>query len=250
MKIIGRSLRVVRVFANVTIVLASTLPQAPNREHSPVFSYVDNNGWWLILASTVAIWVTTLWLKRIQDPRVNAILRTLLTELRDHMFPNAKGQHADHRVTLMVYRRFYLKGILRGKNPWSGWLVPFVRPGHTAQKTGTFFCAPDDPRKAEGVAGKAWVDNSGRASELNLPDLKVRKPNVLDYARRTNVPVARVRKTLPQIRSFMAFVLNKPTGEHWGVLVVDSKTPDVDDTAIVNRYNAQEKVLQQIVEVL
>ena len=245
--------RIIRVIANIAIVIASALLQASEKGRiipSYVVSFVRDHGWWIILLSTLGIWTTTWWVSRSYDPKVNEILRTLLTEFRDRVFPDVEGRHADHRVTVFAHRRFYWKGILRWKNPWSGWLVPFVRPGHTAQRTGAFFWAPDDPSKAEGIVGKAWVDNTAKASAVGLPDMRVPKPDVYAYAGETNVPPAVVRRRRPDVRSLIAFVVKKPTGEHWGVLVVDSKKPLLDTNRVEETYGNYEAILARIVNVL
>ena len=159
-------LRLIRILANATIAIVSASFQAPHQGLiKPLADYADDHGWLAILVGAVVIWLTTWRLNRSHDPNVNEILRTLLAEFRDRIFPRMEGQHCDYRVTLFAYRSSYWRGILRGKNPRSGWLVPFVRPGHTAQRTGTFFWAPDDSsrgrgRRREGVGRQYWASLS------------------------------------------------------------------------------------------
>ena len=88
------------------------------------------------------------------------------------------------------------------------------------------------------------------ASALDLPDMRVRKPDVYTYAKMTNIPTAAVRKRLPHVRSLIAFVVNKPTGKHWGVLVVDSKENQLDIEEIARAFSSYKEILKRIVNVL
>ena len=85
---------------------------------------------------------------------------------------------------------------------------------------------------------------------MGLPDLTESSPNVYEYANKANVPVRLVRKMRPDRRSFVAFVVNKPAGQHWGVLVVDSKDPTLDQKRIEEEYDGYKAILQRIVDVL
>ena len=85
-----------------------------------------------------------------------------------------------HRVTLFRRNRFHpcirlWPFYFRFSWPWSGWMVPVARSGHTYQQMLSIFMAPDDPLRAEGVAGKTWACRC-RIDLSDLPDVSVSCP--------------------------------------------------------------------------
>lgn len=97
---------------------------------------------------------------------IHEVLQDILDSLRDSCFAQQVKAHSavhHHRVT--VFRRCccwrpccWLRKINRKRRwPWTGWLVPIARSGHTTKLTRTVFCVPDDADNAEGIAGQTWA---------------------------------------------------------------------------------------------
>lgn len=177
----------------------------------------------------------------IGPPWVWATIHSILNEFREHAFrAETTGDPLHyHRVTLFKHvrmkwwlsheswrSRFWPWG--KGRYPWSGWLVPVARSGHTTKSSSTVFLAPDDADHAEGVAGKTWALNS-TLPVSKLPNLQD-SPNqeqIADYSRRTFASEDWLRtrlgndKPLPQsLHGIPVEVKGKP----WGVLVLDSRS--------------------------
>ena len=127
--------------------------------------------------------------KRLADPAMWDLLQDLVDELRDKVFSDAGSEYQHHhRVTLFKHVRW--KFVLR-RWPWSGWLFPVVRSGHTTQDSGVCFRAPTDPDQAEGVAGRAWgVTGALRLAELPAISATSTEAERADYASQTGVSVA------------------------------------------------------------
>ena len=140
-----------------------------------------------------------------------------------------------HRVTLFQYVQLWKLGRLwlypwrwqAGRLPWSGWLVPVARSGHTTKRCNAVFLAPDDADRAEGVAGQVWATNSQiLVEELPALDSSSSDEVIADYATRTFVPEewVRARLTKPLPRSLCGVPI-EVDGRIWGVLVLDSRVP-------------------------
>lgn len=153
----------------------------------------------------------------------------------------------NHRVTLFRWQRFSWRPLLthpkrwpqllkKGKHPWSGWLKPVLRSGHTSKNTKTIFWAPDDSRQAEGMAGYCWA--TGRAERFDaLPSLTKtsNNDNRQKYSERANMPIAMVDRYLdrdrPLPRSLLGMSVKTSRYKAWGVLVIDSQSPGGIDYA-------------------
>lgn len=133
------------------------------------FQWVHDDAWWLILAMGIAAAVSKTACWWLGPPWVWRSIQKILDKFREKAFDiqDLDPVHA-HRVTLYRYTwlwwvwpwrsRFWPWGQAgRLRFPWSGWLIPVVRSGHTHQRTVAVFLAPDDAQHAEGVAGRAWA---------------------------------------------------------------------------------------------
>lgn len=173
---------------------------------------------WLVPAALI---VTPLvaWLRRKADKSRLDAVHDLLDTIRDHVFKHGRFDHEQHRrVTLFKYKGFCFR-----RWPWNqGWLVPLERSGKLTRRTTAIFRAPDDGEKCEGVAGKAW---SGRDFTYvhGLPDLRCQPTDqdFAEYAEKSFIDVATLKKKPPQARSLCGTVL-EVSGQPWGVLVIDS----------------------------
>ena len=105
---------------------------------------------------------------RAGDPWLWEKIQYLIDGMRDRLWEDFENARMDeHRVTIFQRKSFVLflkrprTSMLwpygQGCHPWSGWLVPVLRSGHTAQVSRSIFLAPSGgtSHKVEGVVGKA-----------------------------------------------------------------------------------------------
>ena len=186
----------------------------------------------------------------LRDPALLSAVKAVLDQFRDGVFRELQGDDAHHRVTLFKRRRFYLRGFDLANRGWpgSGWLVPVARSGHTAQRTNVRFLAPDDTDRAQGIAGRAWAAMSGTADVNELPSVSDEHGAIGDYAERSNVTTKWVERRMPHSRALMGFRIENRTGEPWGVLVVDSRHPNIEGNRAGREYRNHGKVLSHLVE--
>ncbi len=187
------------------------------------------NAWVIILVSTSAIIIFNFALRLIGEPwRWNAI-QLVLDKFRDRVylesFPKDPIHH--HRVTLFKHVQFSAR---INAWPWSGWLVPMARSGHTNQKSNSIFMAPDDADKAEGVAGIAWASKCTESiSQLPEIDASSNHSLLLEYSKATNIDVKavklRVQRRRPNPRSLIAIPIEVNNRVRW-IIVLDSRRPD------------------------
>jgi hypothetical protein len=154
-------------------------------------------------------------------------IQVMLDHFREQIFD--KGQTKDdpkyfHRVTMFKHR--YWRLCIR-RWPLGGWLVPVSR-SDVATKTNIkcFKASLNDPTHAEGIAGKAFV-NQRELRANDLPNLQVQRANDADvklYAERTFMAEKIVRKSPPVSRSIVAIPF-EVNGKPWGVIVLDSQNP-------------------------
>ena len=210
-----------------------------------MLALIQQYGWWVILLGIFAGEGGIIWIESKESTTVTNALNAILKEFRDELFGDAGGQQGDHRVTLFQYRKTCWRAIWQWGKPWAGWLVPVARPGHTSQQSHSVFRAPDDPRRLEGIAGKAWGANSKAYEVFDLPDLsEIGKPKgnplVEEYAKQSNVSPRwvwrRVKKKRLLARSIMGFTVEQPDGTAWGVLVLDSKEPHINGEKIAKEF--------------
>jgi hypothetical protein len=187
------------------------------------------NAWIIILASTSAIIIFNFALRLIGEPwRWNAI-QLILNMFRDRVyqesFPGDPIHH--HRVTLFKHVQFSTR---INAWPWSGWLVPMARSGHTNQKSNSIFMAPDDADKAEGVAGIAWASKRTESiSQLPKIDASSDQSLLLEYSKATNVDIKVVKLRIQRLRSnprsLIAIPIEVGNRVKW-IIVLDSRRPD------------------------
>lgn len=158
----------------------------------------------------------------IGDPSKWRVVHHVLEEFQEHIFGDENGELHEHRVTLFKHVRWRMS--LRGA-PWTGWLVPVERSGNTTHHSVTYFKAPDEADKLEGVAGIAW--NSRKAVEVELlPDLNAigcTEEHFQDYAKRTRSNLEKAKAKKFRARSYYAIPV-EVKGERWGALVIDSRS--------------------------
>lgn len=200
--------------------------------------------------------------RRAGDPWVMEKLKFILDQYQYKVF-SANGAPADHdRVTLFRHKEncWFVKHWSASKSykPWgdrpfgSNYLVPFLRSGHLSQKTRAIFYAPDDSDKAEGLCALAWA-KKGAVLQVNLPELRLTSSvRAIDkYAKRTNSRPEMVQKYLREGRPLPRSIAAIPIecgGRIWGVVVLDSRSPDGVTDESVNNYQLTIALIGQLLE--
>lgn len=210
--------------------------------------FLKGNAWWIIVYSIGLQF--TLWLVKkffLSDPKLNEAITAALDNARTFLI-DEQYQHTDpehhHRVTLFKHTGFCYRprpirsywwfwgrcGGKKVRHPFSGWLVPVARSGHTTKNVRSVFLAPDDAEHSEGIAGKAW-SQSGPIYKNDLIELHSNSndTNVGRYSKACFIDPQWTRRRLnnrkPRARSYLGFKINL-NDQAWGVIVVDSTRPD------------------------
>lgn len=176
------------------------------------------------------------------------LVKEVLDDFRKQLYPNSKDPAHLHRTTLFkhcgwVFRRRALWP------PSRGWLKVVERSGHTTRNSRTVFFAPNDPDKAEGVAGLAWAWNQVVFRE-DLPDVRsgpTPKEVLERYATDSNTALDYVAKHRPTSRSLCGIPV-EVSGEIWGVLVVDSRDPKLPKELIEQHHAIAAKFISRVLE--
>lgn len=186
----------------------------------------------LVIVAPIAAAISKYLATRLESRWLRSLVQAALNKFADHVFDGLDGDVHHHRATLfrrvVFHWRYWPWG--GGRWPWSGWLIPVSRSGHTTQKSRSFFLAPDDADRAEGVAGKVWVRDD-RIAIRDLPSLTRDSPDaiVAEYAKRTWTPEVWIRARLAQNGVLACAFCGFPVevkGKKWGVLILDSRQAD------------------------
>lgn len=223
------------ILASISAITTASLkadPKTTTAQLGPLvgaaLAILQANSWLILFISACTIILLNLILRWIGEPwRWNAI-QVVLDRLRDHVYKQEfQGEpYHYHRVTLFKHVPFSLRLRIW---PWSGWLVPMARSGHTNQNIISVFKAPDNADNAEGVAGLAWRSKETE-SISNLPEISHTSCNklILEYANATNVSVAFVKRRLTKSRSnprsLIAIPIEVSNRVKW-IVVLDSRSP-------------------------
>jgi hypothetical protein len=204
------------------------------------------NSAWYTLPSVMIIGVISIKTRETMGSRRTwRVVQVLL----DHYWQESFAQDSDtkndprhfHRVTMFKHCRFRL-----GKWPFSGWLVPVARSGHSTKSGIRHFKASlNDPDGAEGVAGRAFAYQK-IVPIYNLPRIK-NDDDKKRYAEKSFVSVKKIEKDCTserQSRSFLGIPV-EVKGKPWGAIVLDSHHPK-EIVLLDTVYGTVAKVLQEI----
>lgn len=224
------------------------------------------NDWSLLLYTLViAMLIYGPLARKAGDPWIWEKIHYLVDGMRDRLWEDFETARMDeHRVTLFQRKSFIL--FLRrygasmvwpyghGVHPWSGWLVPILRSGHTAQVSRSIFLAPSGgtSHKVEGVVGKAWASKS----TIIINDLmEIRQDSALRtkkaYATKTFCDVSVVNRYLDQNRTPPRSIGAIPIEVHgkiWGALVLDSQDPRGVTDENTNQFKLTTNLIGQLLE--
>lgn len=220
-----------------------------NRFGVPVRSaltVLQERAWILLPAMLLLIPVLEGARRVIGDPRIWGIVHDVLDQYRERLFEHAdEDQVHEHRVTL--FKRVRWRWCMQ-KWPWSGWLVPVERSGHTSQKSHAAFLAPDEADHAQGVAGMTWSRNRV-VYVKDLPDLSAAasEADFEEYARSTWMPLEHARGRRPRARSMFGIPV-EVGNELWGVVVVDSRHPAILEPEAKRYYSIIARFLGKTLE--
>jgi hypothetical protein len=207
---------------------------------------IQGSAWVVVPALLLAIPIVEAIRHLIGDPRIWRVVSDLLNHFRDLLFPDSTSDqiHA-HRVTLFRHKTWHR---CARRWPWSGWLVPVERSGHTTRKTDIAFLAPDDADKVEGVAGMTWSRRSV-VYVKDLPDLSHNPSDseIEEYAERTWVSEQLVRKRKPHARAFLGIPV-EVNNRLWGVIVVDSRSVEISQDVVRTTFKTVARFLGKTLE--
>jgi hypothetical protein len=215
----------------------------PSFLQAPI-SWLLGSSWWLVVALGALAAIGKVIKEKLDTNWVWATVKSIVDQIRKDAFAGqlqpAPTDH--HRATLFRYQKFLwwpfpARGLWpwgRGRGPSSGWLVPVIRSGTRTQKSVTYFLAPDRGEDAEGVAGAVWAQEGelDQSPGFTLGENGVRPTDVqiTDYAKKASLSETSVRRMLSQGKvlsaSFRGVVVLGKESKIWGVLMLDSRTPD------------------------
>jgi hypothetical protein len=122
-----------------------------------VLTWAQQSAWISIPLLTAGLALMQVVRSMIGPPWVWDTVHYLLDKFQEHVFEGQSGPLHHHRVTLFKYTR---RRLWFCRWPWSGWLVPVERSGHTTRRSHTVFLTPDDADQAEGIAGQTGHKNA------------------------------------------------------------------------------------------
>jgi len=202
-----------------------------------VFHLVQDSAWWLVVAIGTAGLLAKLACAWIGPPWVWDTVQRMLDRYREEAFEIVAGEPVhEHRVTIFKHSWWLWRGWrIRSSSPWhwrvpwSGWLAPVARSGHTTQQSAAVFLVPDDADNVEGVAGQTWACNSV-VHVKDLPDLANHADHeqIAEYAKKTWVSEEWVKRRIKDHKSLSRELLGIPlevNKRRWGVIILDCRRP-------------------------
>lgn len=176
------------------------------------------------------------WLRRwVGSPRDTELARLILEEFHQVVFGGSDDDLPAHHRRATLFKHVRWRWALC-KWPWSGWLVPVARSGHTEQRSTCVFRAPPSkPDDAQGIAGRVWSTRKV-LTVTDLPDINspaTRSDNQArrEYCKRTFVSEEWLRDRLsepnpkPVGRAFWGAPVENEN-DVWGVVVLDSRNAE------------------------
>jgi hypothetical protein len=213
----------------------------------PMVSWLFENNWWIIVALMGVAAAIKIVKERLDRTWVWSAVQAIVDRIQAEAFGDQGGYTHHHRATLFRYQKYlwwpfpvrhfaWPWGL--GRGPGSGWLLPVIRSGHATQRTATYFLAPDDADKAEGVVGHIWNSNKEIGLSVGAPlQQGATAEEISEYAGKTFVDATRATKELSKkvlAASFRGVPIEGKAGRKWGVLILDSRHPEAAMNAKLN----------------
>lgn len=148
-----------------------------------------------------------------------ASYKSALNILRDALFKSfPPDEMFHHRATLFKANRRETK------------LKFFCRSGTQYQRSvQSFQINNDNEKQNEGIAGQAWFKDAA-LNYSDLPEIPSEwrdgDDKCKEYAKAGHLPLEKAKKLNVKSRSIAATPIRNLDGKRWGVLVVDSRSPD------------------------
>lgn len=213
----------------------------------PLAAWLHQNNWWIIVTLMGVAAAIKILKERLDRTWVWSAVQAIVDRIQTEAFGDQDGYLHHHRATLFRYQKylwwpFPARHMLwpwgLGRGPSSGWLVPVIRSGHATQHTKTYFLAPDDADKAEGVVGHIWNSNKEIGLSVGAPLQQGATPEqISEYAGKTFVNATRAAKELSKkvlAASFRGVTVEGKAGRKWGVLILDSRHAEAALNAKLN----------------
>jgi hypothetical protein len=213
----------------------------------------QSRAWWLIPLLVVVSGLSRYIKTKIGSSATWHFVDHLLGQYREALLekriPAKEDPEHFHRITLFRHVRWRWTFC---KWPWTGWMVPVARTGHTTQGAIPRFRAnANDPDNAEGIAGQAWARRR-MVSIYGLVEVnsETAVADVERYAQRTFMPAKWVndRRQEHHARSFLGIPL-EVNGAPWGSIVVDSRS-DGEISTKTTLKNPRYKMLTEMLSKL
>ncbi len=126
--------------------------------------------WWMVPLLAAIGGVAKIVSDFIGPPVLWSTVQFVLDQYQEELFSNEEKPYL-HRVTLYQHVNFHW-----GIWPFSGWMIPVARSGHTTKsRIPKFLASESAPLKAEGIAGQAWVQKKP-IKATKLPDINSDSP--------------------------------------------------------------------------
>ncbi len=242
------------IFSSTSIILVASLKadsakftQVLGNDIGTIITNIQTNAWWIVPIIIISVFLIDALRTRVGSQKDWKIIQIILKEYREKIFTaddlNDDPHH--HRVTLFKKVDFYL---CFKQWPWSGWLIPVARTGHTTRTSSNIFRVPDSTVNPEGIAGKTWI-RDGMYNVYNLPDLHANptEDNFQTYADDTFCSKDLVSKRIFGQRSYCGFPV-EVNGNQWGVIVIDSYNSILRTRVLKQRYDTIIKTLDEALE--
>jgi len=210
---------------------------------------IRNSAWYTLPIIIIMAGIAVKLRKELGNRRTWKVVQVLLDHYWQESFAKDNDTKDDphhfHRVTMFKHCRFHF-----GKWPFSGWMVPVARSGHSTKSGIRHFKASlNNPDQAEGVAGRAFAYQK-MVLVSGLPRLNLPRTNDDDkkrYAEKSFVSVKKIEKDFTaerQSRSFLGIPV-EVKGKPWGSIILDSHHPK-EIVLLDSVYGTVAKVLQEI----
>jgi hypothetical protein len=211
---------------------------------------IRNSAWYTLPIVIIVAGISVRIRKALGNRRTWKVVQVLLDHYWQESFAKDKDTKDDphhfHRVTMFKHCRLHF-----GKWPFSGWMVPVARSGHSTKSGIRHFKASlSNPDQAEGVAGRAFAYQK-MVPVYDLPHLNVARTNdddVKRYAEKSFLSIRKIEKDCNSDRPTSRSLLGIPVevkGKPWGAIVLDSHHPK-EIVLLDSVYGTVAKVLQEI----
>lgn len=247
LKFVTRTLGVASILVGIAFKLPAEQVEILSQKNW-LAAQLFTNLWWVMPLVLVLLPVTEAFRRWVEKQTLWPLVKAVLEDFKARLYPTSKGDPAfAHRITLFRYCKWTVRWRAI-REMGLGWVRIVERTGHTTQNSRTVFRAPNDPDRAEGMAGSTWVANQLLFVE-HLPDLSASnwESKAPKYAADTKCSLEEIKRRRPKSRS-MCGIPVEVKGRVWGVLVIDSRDSTLPRAEIEAHYQMAAKYLSRLLE--